>query len=175
MTEEVIDQSSPPPDPDPIQNPNPAIHPRRVPFEHGVLPIPNLLFTDPIQTLAPIKQKLASSATNNRVGSPAISEALSISSDHARLVLETLASVLHSETDPLVVAKPEEVDSIGADVRDLVLFMYVQSYKRLMPRTHKDSAAVADVWPSASAFDGYLSALSPIQACSLRLNIGLIM
>ncbi|KAH0924726.1 hypothetical protein HID58_016982 [Brassica napus] len=174
MTEEVIDQSSPPPDPDPIQNPNPAIHPRRVPFEHGLLPIPNLLFTDPIQTLAPIKQKLASSATNNRVGSPAISEALSISSDHARLVLETLASVLHSETDPLVVAKPEEVDSIGADVRDLVLFMYVQSYKRLMPRTHKDSAAVADVWPSASAFDGYLSALSPIQACSLRLNIGLI-
>ncbi|CAN6994560.1 unnamed protein product [Brassica rapa subsp. trilocularis] len=163
MTEEVIDQSPPPPDPDPIQNPNPAIHPRRVPFEHGLLPIQNLLFTDPIQTLAPIKQKLTSSATNNRVGSPAISEALSISSDHARLVLETLASVLHSETDPLVVAKPEEVDSIGADVRDLVLFMYVQSYKKLMPRTHKDSAAVADVWPSASAFDGYLSALSPIQ------------
>ncbi|CAN7007289.1 unnamed protein product [Brassica oleracea var. botrytis] len=168
MTEEVIDQSPPPPDPDPIQNSNPLIHPRRVPFEHGLLPIPNLLFADPIQTLAPIKQKLASSATNNRVGSPAVSEALSISSDHARLVLETLASVLHSETDPLVVAKPEEVDSIGADVRDLVLFMYVQSYKKLMPRTHKDSAAVADVWPSASAFDGYLSALSPIQASSLR-------
>ncbi|CAN6830583.1 unnamed protein product [Brassica oleracea] len=168
MTGEVIDQSSPPPDPDPIQNSNPLIHPRRVPFEHGLLPIQNLLFADPIQTLAPIKQKLASSATNNRVGSPAVSEALSISSDHARLVLETLASVLHSETDPLVVAKPEEVDSIGADVRDLVLFMYVQSYKKLMPRTHKDSAAVADVWPSASAFDGYLSALSPIQASSLR-------
>ncbi|RID61098.1 hypothetical protein BRARA_E00272 [Brassica rapa] len=163
MTEEVIDQSPPPPDPDPIQNPNPLIHPRRVPFEHGLLPIPNLLFTDPIQTLAPIKQKLTSSATNNRVGSPAISDALSISSDHARLVLETLASVLHSETDPLVVAKPEEVDLVGADVRDLVLFLYVQSYKKLMPRTHKDSAAVADVWPSASAFDGYLSALSPIQ------------
>ncbi|CDY53502.1 BnaC04g02540D [Brassica napus] len=171
MTEEVIDQSPPPPDPDPIQNSNPLIHPRRVPFEHGLLPIPNLLFADPIQTLAPIKQKLASSATNNRVGSPAVSEALSISSDHARLVLETLASVLHSETDPLVVAKPEEVDSIGADVRDLVLFMYVQSYKKLMPRTHKDSAAVADVWPSASAFDGYLSALSPIQASSLRLSV----
>ncbi|KAF3577240.1 hypothetical protein DY000_02028519 [Brassica cretica] len=171
MREEVIDQSSPPPDPNPIQNSNPLIHPRRVSFEHGLLPIPNLLFADPIQTLVPIKQKLASSATNNRVGSPAVSEALSISSDHARLLLETLASVLHSETDPLVVAKPEEVDSIGADVRDLVLFMYVQSYKKLMPRTHKDSAAVADVWPSASAFDGYLSALSPIQASSLRFSI----
>lgn len=97
------------------------------------------------------------------MGSSAISEALLISSDHARLVLETLASVLHSETDPLVTAEAEEVDSVGADVRDLVLFLYVQSYKKLMPRTHKDSAAVADVWPSASAFDGYLSALSPIQ------------
>lgn len=32
-----------------------------------------------------------------------------------------------------------------------------------MPRSHKDSSAVADVWPSTSAFDGYLSALSPIQ------------
>lgn len=160
--EEVIDQSSTP-DPDQIQNSNPQlIHPRRVPFEHGLLPIDNLVFTDPIQTLAPIKQKLSSS--NHRVGCSAISEALLISSDHARLVLETLASVLHSETDPLVTAKAEEVDSVGADVRDLVLFLYVQSYKKLMPRTHKDSAAVADVWPSASAFDGYLSALSPIQA-----------
>ncbi|KAF8087459.1 hypothetical protein N665_0585s0036 [Sinapis alba] len=165
MTEQIIDQSSPPPDPDPSQTPNsnPVIHPRRGPFEHGLLPIQNLVFTDPIQTLAPIKQKLASSATNNRVGSAAISDALLISSDHARIVLETLASVLHSETDPLVMAKPEDVDSIGADVRDLVLFLYIQSYEKLMPRTHKDSAAVADVWPSASAFDGYLSALSPIQ------------
>ncbi|CAH8358403.1 unnamed protein product [Eruca vesicaria subsp. sativa] len=162
MTEEATNQSSPP-DPDPIQTPNPLIHPRRAPFEHGLLPIQNLVFTDPIQTLTPIKQKLNASATNNRVGSSAIAETLVISSDHARLVLETLACVLHSETDPLVRAKTEEeVDSVGADVRDLVLFLYVQSYKKLMPRTHKDSAAVADVWPSASAFDGYLS-LSPIQ------------
>ncbi|CAH2058401.1 unnamed protein product, partial [Thlaspi arvense] len=164
MTEEHIDQS-PPPDPDPIQSPNSnsVIHPRRVPFEHGLLPIQKLNFADPIQTLAPINQKLASSATNNRVGSAAISDALLISGDHARLVLETLGSVLHSETDPLVLAKPEEVDSIGADLRDLILFLYIQSYKKLLPRTHKDSAAVADVWPSTSAFDGYLSALSPIQ------------
>ncbi|CAA7057089.1 unnamed protein product [Microthlaspi erraticum] len=164
MKEEVIDQS-PPPDPDPIKTPNSnsIIHPRRVPFEHGLLPIQKLVFTDPIQTLAPIKQKLASSATNNRVGSAAISDALSISGDHARLVLETLGSVLHCESDPLVLANPDEVDSIGADLRDLILFLYIQSYKKLLPRTHKDSAAVADVWPSTSAFDGYLSALSPIQ------------
>lgn len=170
MTEEHIDQS-PPPDPDPIQSPipipnsnsNSLIHPRRVPFEHGLLPIQKLVFADAIQTLAPIKQKLAAAATNNRVGSAVISDALLISGDHARLVLETLGSVLHSESDPLVLAKPEEVDSVGADLRDLVLFLYIQSYKKLLPRTHKDSAAVADVWPSTSAFDGYLSALSPIQ------------
>ncbi|CAG7905410.1 unnamed protein product [Brassica rapa] len=164
MTDEqvLVDQSPPPSAPDP--NPNPLIHPRRVSFEHGLLPIQKLAFTDPIQTLAPIKQKLADAASNNRVGSDAIAEALQISGDHARLVLETLGSVLHSEGDPLVRAKPEEVDSVGADLRDLVLFLYVQSYKKLMPRTHKDSAAVADVWPSTSAFDGYLSALSPIQA-----------
>lgn len=53
--------------------------------------------------------------------------------------------------------------SIGVNVYDLILFLYIQSYKRLLPRTHKDSAAVADVWPSTSAFDGYLSALSPLQ------------
>ncbi|MBA0759852.1 hypothetical protein Gotri_022669, partial [Gossypium trilobum] len=86
-----------------------------------------------------------------------------ISFDHSRLVLETLASVLHSESDPLVTALPDDVDSIGADLRDLILFLYIQSYKRLLPRSHKDSAAVADVWPSMSAFDGYLSALSPLQ------------
>nr|VDD10539.1 unnamed protein product [Brassica rapa] len=169
MTDEqvLVDQSPPPSAPDP--NPNPLIHPRRVSFEHGLLPIQKLAFTDPIQTLAPIKQKLADAASNNRVGSDAIAEALQISGDHARLVLETLGSVLHSEGDPLVRAKPEEVDSVGADLRDLVLFLYVQSYKKLMPRTHKDSAAVADVWPSTSAFDGYLSALSPIQA-NVRSN-----
>lgn len=55
------------------------------------------------------------------------------------------------------------------DVCDLLLFLYVQSYKRLLPRTHKDSAAVADVWPSTSAFDGYLSALSPLQ-----VNVGFL-
>ncbi|KAH0928351.1 hypothetical protein HID58_014078 [Brassica napus] len=169
MTDEqvLVDQSPPPSAPDP--NPNPLIHPRRVSFEHGLLPIQKLAFTDPIQTLAPIKQKLADAASNNRVGSDAIAEALQISGDHARLVLETLGSVLHSEGDPLVRAKAEEVDSVGADLRDLVLFLYVQSYKKLMPRTHKDSAAVADVWPSTSAFDGYLSALSPIQA-NVRSN-----
>ncbi|KAG5379722.1 hypothetical protein IGI04_027564 [Brassica rapa subsp. trilocularis] len=162
----MTDESPPPstPDPEPNPNPSPLIHPRRVSFEHGLLPIQKLVFTDPIQTLAPVKQKLTESASNNRVGSAAIADVLQISGDHARLVLETLGSVLHSESDPLVGAKPEEVDSVGADLRDLVLFLYIQSYKKLLPRTHKDSAAVADVWPSTSAFDGNSRRFMPSQA-----------
>ncbi|KAK8546254.1 hypothetical protein V6N13_067482 [Hibiscus sabdariffa] len=149
---------------DPNVNPIPTtvVHPRREPFEHGLLPIQKLIFNDPVEALIPLKQKLASSS-NQRVDSVAVAELLQISSDHARLVVETLASVLHSETDPLVAARSDDFDSIGADLRDLILFLYIQSYKRLLPRSHKDSVAVADVWPSTSAFDGFLSALSPLQ------------
>ncbi|XP_028808700.1 TBCC domain-containing protein 1 isoform X2 [Neltuma alba] len=139
------------------------IRPRREPFEHGLLPLPKLIFSDPAQTLIPLKRRLLELSSNRRVNSAAISEALQISPEHARLVLDTLASVLHYESEPLATAKPGEIDSCGADVHDLVLFLYIQSYKKLLPRTHKDSAAVADVWPSTSAFDGYLSALSPLQ------------
>nr|XP_011468069.1 PREDICTED: TBCC domain-containing protein 1 isoform X2 [Fragaria vesca subsp. vesca] len=139
------------------------IHPRREPFEHGLLSIPKLIFADPTQTLIPLKHKLIEQSPNHRVNAAAISESLQISIDLARLVLDTLASVLHLESDPLVLAKPDVIDEVGADVHDLVLFLYIQSYKKLLPRTHKDSAAVADVWPSTSAFDGYLSALSPLQ------------
>ncbi|XP_022967755.1 TBCC domain-containing protein 1-like [Cucurbita maxima] len=155
---EATDQSSSLPVKDPI-----LIRPRREPFEHGLLPIPKLVFSDPMQTLIPLKQKLLQASPSHRLNSSAISESLQISSDHARLVLDTLASVLHSDSDPLVNATPDEVDSVGVDVLDLLLFLYIQSYKRLLPRSHKDSAAVADVWPSTSAFDGYLSALSPLQ------------
>lgn len=142
------------------------IHPRREPFEHGLLPIPKLIFTDPNATLAPLRDKLVVAAADHparRVDSKALSDALQISLDHARLVVDTLTSVLHDDADPLVRAKSSEIDAVGADVYDLILFLYIQSYKRLLPRTHKDSAAVADVWPSTSAFDGYLSALSPLQ------------
>ncbi|XP_075110714.1 uncharacterized protein LOC107792362 [Nicotiana tabacum] len=159
--------------PSPATTPSTApiyIHPRREPFEHGLLPIPKLIFTDGTQTLGPIKDKLLSSlsssessTTNQRVNTESIAESLQISLEHARLVLETIACVLHSDSDPLVTAKPSEVGSIGVNVFDLVVFLYIQSYKRLLPKGHKDSAAVADVWPSTSAFDGFLSALSPLQ------------
>ncbi|KAL9398436.1 hypothetical protein Peur_007397 [Populus x canadensis] len=154
--------TNPAPTPTPTPNPNPSslIHPRREPFEHGLLPIPKLIFPDPTPTLTQLKQRLS---THNRVNSSLLADSLQISTDHARLILDTLASVLHSDSDPLVKARPDEVDSAGADLRDLILFLYIQSYKKLLPRTHKDAASVADVWPSTSAFDGYLSALSPLQ------------
>ncbi|XP_019440832.1 PREDICTED: TBCC domain-containing protein 1-like isoform X2 [Lupinus angustifolius] len=140
-----------------------VVHPRREPFEHGLLPIPKLIFSDPTQTLIHLKKKLLEQSSNNRVDSDAIAESLQISIEHARLVIDTIASVLPSETEPLVNSVPGENDAVGVDVFDLVLFLYVQTYKKLLPRTHKDSAAVSDVWPSTSAFDGYLSALSPLQ------------
>ncbi|WJX83957.1 hypothetical protein P8452_66578 [Trifolium repens] len=130
-----------------------VIHPRREPFEHGLLPIPKLIFSDPTQTLISFKHKLLQSSSNNRVDSAAVSDSLQISVEQARLVLDTIASILPYD----------DSESDTVDVHDLVLFLYIQSYKRLLPRTHKDSAAVADVWPSTSAFDGYLSALSPLQ------------
>ncbi|XAR68571.1 hypothetical protein NMG60_11003747 [Bertholletia excelsa] len=142
------------------------VHPRKEPFEHGLIPISKLIFTDGTQTLGPLRDKLlerSAQSPTRRVDSRAVSEILQISPDHARLVLDTVATVHHSDSDPLVAAKPSEVDSAGVDVYDLVLYLYIQSYKRLLPRGQRDPAAVADVWPSTSAFDGYLSALSPLQ------------
>ncbi|URD93614.1 Tubulin binding cofactor C [Musa troglodytarum] len=137
------------------RSPQLLLRPRREPFEHGLLPIPKLIFSDGTQTLAALADKLLhrSISSPHRADAPALTDALQISLDHARLTLDTLASVLPFEPDP----------DGAADVHDIVLFLYIQSYKRLVPRPHKDSAAIADVWPSTSAFDGYLSALSPLQ------------
>ncbi|CAJ2671361.1 unnamed protein product [Trifolium pratense] len=158
MTEPPPPQSTEPPLPPPPSTPSTTvIHPRREPFEHGLLPIPKLIFSDPTQTLISFKHKLIELSSNNRVDSVAVSESLQISVEQAKLVVDTIASILPYES--------ESDDTV--DVHDLVLFLYIQSYKRLLPRTHKDSAAVADVWPSTSAFDGYLSALSPLQVLTM--------
>ncbi|XP_031489030.1 uncharacterized protein LOC116256722 [Nymphaea colorata] len=154
---------------------SPLLHARREPFEYGLLPLSKLIFSDGTQTLAPLRDELLRRSSPSdgphgpcRVDATAISEVLQISPENANLVLDTLASVLPDPldgkaADPLTTAKAAEVDVMGANVFDLILFLYIQSYKRLLPRTHKDSAAVNDVWPSTSAFDGYLSVLSPLQ------------
>jgi TBCC domain-containing protein 1 len=83
------------------------------------------------------------------MGAAALVEALQIPNEQAVLALGVLAAVLPAE-DPILGG-----DGAGdADFRDLLLFLYIQSYKRLVPHTNKDSPAVADVWPSTSTFDG---------------------
>lgn len=129
------------------------ILPRRESFEYGLLPIPNLIFNDGTLTLIPLRDKLLS--VSPRVDARTLAEALQISIGDADLVIETLFSVLPSDLG--------NGDERGVDVYDLLVFLYVQSYKRLVPRPYKDASAVADVWPSMSAFDGCLSALSPLQ------------
>jgi TBCC domain-containing protein 1 len=163
MADETLDPPAAPP-PELASTPaapHPALlRPRREAFEHGLLSIPKLIFPEGTlaQTLAQLKEKLAAAASDRRVGAAVLAEALQTPHEQAALALGTLAAVLPAE-DPAL------ADGGGtADLRDLMLFLYVQSYKRLVPRSaHKDSPAVADVWPSTSAFDGYLSQLSPIQ------------
>ncbi|KAI3760571.1 hypothetical protein L1987_50968 [Smallanthus sonchifolius] len=160
-------ETSPPPPEQPSTPPTLHIHPRREPFEHGLIPLQKLIFTDATQTLTSLRDKLLqhplSKDQPHRIQSSVFSETLQISPEHARLVFEIIASVHPSVSDPIVNAKPGEVDSVGVNVYDLIIFLYIQTYKRLLPRGHKDSAAIADVWPSTSAFDGFLSALTPLQ------------
>ncbi|XP_062218463.1 uncharacterized protein LOC133918554 isoform X2 [Phragmites australis] len=161
MADEPLDPPpAPSPSPPAAASPLALLRPRREAFEYGLLPISKLIFPEGTlaQTLAQLKDKLAAAAPDGRVGAAALAEALQIPTEQAALALGTLAAVLPAE-DPALGDGGE-----SADLRDVLLFLYIQSYKRLVPRsTHKDSPAVADVWPSTSAFDGYLSALSPIQ------------
>ncbi|KAL8225302.1 hypothetical protein R6Q57_017859 [Mikania cordata] len=164
-----MSETSPPEQPStPPPPPTLDLHPRREPFEHGLIPLQKLIFTDATQTLTSLRDKLLQHPVAEhrqlRIDSEVFSETLQISPEHARLVFEIIASVHPSVSDPIVTAKPDEFDSVGVNVYDLIIFLYIQSYKRLLPKGgHRDSAAIADVWPSNSAFDGFLSALTPLQ------------
>ncbi|KAG6399522.1 hypothetical protein SASPL_141003 [Salvia splendens] len=149
------------------------LRPRRELFEHGLLPIPKLIFTDGAQALSQLKSALLSSDSDHRVNLDTLARVLQIPIDQSRLIIETISSVSHDESDPLLKAGiSKEIDAIGANVFDLLIFLYIQSYKRLLPKVHRDSAAVADVWPSTSAFDGFLSVLLPLQVLILA-NFGM--
>ncbi|KAL7092802.1 hypothetical protein ACP275_11G005200 [Erythranthe tilingii] len=166
MTDPTADEqpSEPPPSTPTPAAPTYHLYPRREPFEHGLLPIPKLIFSDGAQTLSQLKSSILASNSTHRLTPETLAPFLQLSVEHARLLIETISSVLHDDSDPLVKAgAPKEIDEIGVNVFDLLIFLYIQSYKRLLPKGHKDSAAVADVWPSTSAFDGFLSALSPLQ------------
>ncbi len=110
-----------------------------------------------------------------RVATAAIAASLELSEAHAHLVLDTLASILPDEgeegVDYLARTPLKEIDSVGADVDDVLLYLYVQSYGRVPSRPHRDAAAVADVWPSTSAIDRLLPSPSPLQVAPLNPNI----
>lgn len=120
--------------------------PCREPFEHGILPLPKLIL--PFENLLSLK----SNSNSNLITPQILSDSLQITPHIAHLVIETLKSVLESD---------RENDEV--DLYDLLPFLYVQGYKRLVLRNSKDAAAVADVWPRVSAFDGCLSAMSQLQ------------
>ncbi|KAM1500247.1 hypothetical protein PS1_023266 [Malus domestica] len=113
-----------------VGNPQ-VIHPCSESFKLGLLPIPKPIFTDPTSAQAEADREVAESPSH-RVDSSAISEALQISIDQAKLILDTLALVLYSEPDLFVKAKPDGIDEARADVHGLVLFLYIQSYKKLL-------------------------------------------
>ncbi|KAJ7294994.1 hypothetical protein O6H91_Y219200 [Diphasiastrum complanatum] len=144
----------------------PWLHLRREPFEHGLLPLPSLMHLDGIDSL---RSRLLSHAANHgrqRVETSDIAAALSLPETQAHLVLDTLASVLPDDgihADPLARAPIDSIDSVGANIDDLIIFLYIQNYRKLVPRPYRDAAAVGEIWPSTSAFDRFLPSLSPLQ------------
>ncbi|CAM6049575.1 unnamed protein product [Sphagnum compactum] len=158
----------------------PWLHVRREPFEYGILPLPSLLHNDVVGGLRTLRDKLLQQAPpistcgGKRVATAAIAASLELSEAHAHLVLDSLASVLPEEgenVDPLAATPVTEIDSVGADVDDLLLYLYIQSYRRVPSRPHRDAAAVADVWPSTSAIDGFLPSISPLQVTSIAKRL----
>eukprot|EP00249_Psilotum_nudum_P023190 c28780_g1_i1 orf=642-2501(+) len=170
----------------------PLLRVRREPFEYGLLTLSKLIFPDGINTLRALRGKLLNNSIayplhqsktvvtegssfvtqgKRRINAAGIAASLELPEYHALLVLETLASILSDHgaaSDPLARCPASDIDTVGADIDDLLLFLYIQNYKRPVPRPHRDAAAVADVWPSTSAFDGFLSTLSPVQVRSSR-------
>lgn len=154
----------------------PGLHVRREPFEFGLLPLSSLYhkFADGVPAFLKLRARLQEKAgASARVDALAISETLSISQTHAHLLLDTLACVLpedSSDADPLATAAVGEVDAVGADVDVLILFLFVQLYRRLPFRPHRDPASVADVWPQPSPFDNLASSpSSPLQVSSASI------
>jgi TBCC domain-containing protein 1 len=143
----------------------PLLQPRREAFEHGLLPIAKLIFPEGTlaRTLGQVKEKLAAVAIDWRVDAAALAEALQIPQEQAALALRTLAAVLPAEDSML-----GDGGAVGAaaDIRDVLLFLYIQPYKRLVPLPQRRGTSTST---STLASDGYrpAAALSPNQ---VRIN-----
>ena len=150
---------------------------RREPFEYGLLPLPSIIFSDPASSLQALRNKIISlnlaestSVTNVTITCQGVAQLLDLSDEEAELVLETLVSVRENSKLDRNILSPSSSSCIDLDKQvkfyDLLLFLYIQNYKKPPIRPHKDAALVADVWPSTSAFDGSIPILSPLQVNS---------
>uniref|UniRef100_A0A453DRG8 Uncharacterized protein n=2 Tax=Aegilops tauschii subsp. strangulata TaxID=200361 RepID=A0A453DRG8_AEGTS len=80
------------------------------------------------QALAQLKAKLLAPGPGH-VGAAVLAEPLQIPADQAALALRALAAVLPGGDDD-----PTADGAWEADLHDVLLFLYIQSYKRLVPR-----------------------------------------
>ena len=161
----------------------PWLHVRREPFDFGLLSIPGLAsFKDcPIENLKSLRQRLLQAALAEspsqeaqehepRIPCSVIETCLKLSADQARLVVDTLAAILptdNEDIDPLADAQQDEIEKYGADVDLLILFLFLQRYKRMPHRSARDATVLADVWPQGpSPFD----AVSPSAASALQVR-----
>ncbi|CAI6004203.1 unnamed protein product [Closterium sp. NIES-64] len=170
---------------------NPWLHVRREPFDFGLLPIPAIASYKEAstETLKLLRQRLIDASSNSegasttsptrdgsqepRVTCEAIESCLKLSKDQARLVLDTLASVLPTgseDIDSLSDASPSDAAKIGTDVDLLLLFLFLQRYRRVPNRSSRDAAVLADVWPQGpSPFDS----VSPTATSALQIKTSL--
>lgn len=170
---------------------SPWLHVRREPFDFGLLPLPAIASYKEAstETLKSLRLRLLEASSNGpdasiaspsdggpqepRITCEAIETCLKLSKDEARLVLDTLASVLPTESediDPLSDAPSSEVERLGTDVDLLLLFLFLQRFRRVPHRSARDANVLADVWPQGpSPFD----AVSPTAASALQIKTSL--
>lgn len=135
------------------------VRPRREAFDYGILPF-LASNVNPTLFLSNLKNDFRSSL---KIDASVLSDKLKVSKDRACFIIETIASILPDGV---------KLDDRGVvDVDHLILFLYLQNYKRMAPcRINKDSPAVSDVWPSISAFDKCISLDSPRQVRSFLVT-----
>eukprot|EP00897_Mesotaenium_endlicherianum_P003018 jgi/Mesen1/2744/ME000169S01914 len=156
----------------------PWVHVRREPFDYGLLPLPSLMHNDGVPALRQLRSEIfakavaspspdpASPSSSSASYSPAspriklsdIASALGLTEGQAHLVLDALASVLPADAldEPSGQVPSTEVDSPGANIDYLIIFLFIQVYRRVPHRPHKDATVLADVWPQPpSPFDNY--------------------
>jgi TBCC domain-containing protein 1 len=89
--------------------------------------------------LSHLKERLALGGNGTRLGAAALAEALQIPDEQAVLALRMLVAMLPTK-DPILGG-----DGVGdADLRDLLLFLYIQSYKAF-GATHQQGRCLVSI------------------------------